>query len=59
MPKSIAELKANIEREIKNISKDDLSRVFDNFKNRMELTREKIFIFCEYFNGHEFCTFLC
>ena len=49
LPKSIAELKANIENylqnrlldiidiEIKNISKDDLSRVFDYFQTRIEL----------------------
>ena len=37
LPKSITELKANIERETKNISQDDLSLVFGNFRKRMEL----------------------
>jgi len=32
IPKSVSELKANIAREIKNISKDDLKNVFENFE---------------------------
>jgi hypothetical protein len=39
MPKSISELKADIAREIKNISKDVLKRVFKNniYKHRAVL----------------------
>ena len=37
LSKSIPELKANIEREIKNISKNDLKQVFENFRKRCSL----------------------
>ena len=35
LPKTLDELKANIEREIKKISKDELKSVFSNFEKRL------------------------
>ena len=35
LPKTLDELKANIEREIKKISKDELKCVFSNFEKRL------------------------
>ena len=37
LPKTLDDLKANIEREIKKISKNILELTFLNFKNRCEL----------------------
>ena len=34
LPKNLDELKSNIEREIKSITRDDLKRVFLNFEKR-------------------------
>ena len=36
LPKTIEELKVNIEREIKKINKEILKSTFVNFKNRWE-----------------------
>jgi hypothetical protein len=36
LPQTLEDLKANIEREIKNISKDTLKSTFLNFKKRCE-----------------------
>ena len=36
LPNSLDELKMNIEREIKNISKEELKRVFMNFEKRCD-----------------------
>jgi len=40
LPKTLDELKSNIRREIKKITKDDLKRVFLNFENRCDLVIE-------------------
>ncbi len=37
LPKTLDDLKANIEREIKNISKNILEKVFENFEERCKL----------------------
>jgi hypothetical protein len=37
LPKTIDELKLNIEREIKNINQRMLEKTFENFKKRCEL----------------------
>ena len=37
LPKTIDELKLNIEREIKNINKKMLEKNFENFRNRCSL----------------------
>lgn len=37
LPKTLDDLKSNIEREIKNISKNILEKVFENFEGRCKL----------------------
>jgi hypothetical protein len=37
LPKTLDDLKANIEREIKNIPKETLKSIFLNFKKRCEI----------------------
>jgi len=40
LPKTLNELKSNIETQIKNITKDELKRVFLNFEKRCDLVIE-------------------
>jgi len=37
MPKDLAELKSNLDREVKNLPKDVLKSTFLNFKKRLNL----------------------
>ncbi len=42
LPKTLAQLKANIEREIKNIKPDVLKKVIENFKKRCNLVIDNL-----------------
>ena len=40
MPQNLAELKANIQKEFKNISREMLKSVFENFIKRLDLKND-------------------